>query len=219
MSSAIRQSGIERGNSRHECDSDCFSQFRSCRRHGQNLPLPKQFKNRVNTLIFPSHRGLKVVTRFHADASPGFEQFNFTGIGGAFTATIRNLDTTQTYERGTTFTGLLTTFDVNYTFDTPITDFGRGSYLDLYIACGDAEVETASQVAFDPAPWLQSYGRTAVEICRDGWHPSWAEWAIDKTGGWVCNRTVFWNGSNWVQNPSAVWGPMNPQQTTPWVGF
>ena len=123
----------------------------------------------ASTLSFsPAIAGLKVVTRFHADASPGFEQFNFTGIGGAFTATIRDLDTTQTYERGTTFTGLLTTFDVNYTFDTPVTDFSRGSYLDLYIACGDAEVETTSQVAFDPAPWLQSYGRTAVEICREG---------------------------------------------------
>lgn len=181
-----------------------------------------QSNSRISsTLTFaPAIAGLKVVTRFHADApGAGFEQFNFTGTGGGFTATIRNLNTTQTYERGTTFTGLLTTFGVAYTYDTAVADFARGSYLDLYIACGDAEVEATSQVAFDPAPWLQSYGRTESETCREGWHASWAEWAVDKTGGWVCNRTVFWNGSTWVQNPNAVWGPINPDQTTAWVGF
>lgn len=180
-----------------------------------------QSNSRISsTLTFsPAVAGLKVVTRFHADApGAGFEQFDFTGTGGAFTATIRNVNTTQTYERGTTFTGLLGTFGVAYTYDTPVADFARGSYLDLYIACGDAEVETTSQVAFDPALWLQSYGRTAHELCREGWHASWAEWAVDKTGGWVCNRTVFWNGSTWVQNPNAVWGPMNSNQTATWDG-
>ena len=69
-----------------------------------------------------------------------------------------------------------------------------------------------------PPPWLQSYGRLQTDTCRAGWHPSWAEWAVTKTGGWVCNRTVFWNGSAWVQNPDAVWGSINPGATTIWDG-
>ena len=69
-----------------------------------------------------------------------------------------------------------------------------------------------------PPPWLQSYGRTQSQTCKEGWSSSWAEWAIGKTGGWVCNRTVFWNGSAWVQNPDAVWGEADPTRTTPWDG-
>lgn len=159
------------------------------------------------------------MTRFHADAPSGFEQFDFTGTGGAFTATIRNSNTTQTYESGSTFTGRLATFEAFYTFDTPVADFSRGSYLDLYIACGDTEAETTTQTStYDPAPWLQSYGRSESETCRQGWHSSWAEWAIEKTGGWVCNRTVFWNGISWVQNPDAFWGPANHVANAEWDG-
>ena len=69
-----------------------------------------------------------------------------------------------------------------------------------------------------PTPWLQSYGRTEGNICGLGWHASWAEWATSTTGGWVCNRTIFWNGSSWVQNPNAVWGITNPAETSSWDG-
>ncbi len=67
-------------------------------------------------------------------------------------------------------------------------------------------------------PWLQSYGRTEANICRLGWHASWAEWATSTTGGWVCNCTIFWNGSSWVQNPNAVWGITNLAETSSWDG-
>lgn len=70
-----------------------------------------------------------------------------------------------------------------------------------------------------PRPWLQSYGRSVNDECKPGWQPSWAEWARDKTGGWVCNRTVYWNGSTWMQSPNAVWGPTSSNQDSPWDGF
>ncbi len=180
-----------------------------------------QSRSRISsTLTFsPAITGLRVVTRFHADAGGGFEQFDFTGTGGAFTATIRNIDTTETYESGTTFGGRLATLGVLYSFDAQTSDFLRGSYLDLYISCGTTEAETTPQITTPiPPPWLQSYGRRESEICRDGWHSSWAEWAINKTGGWVCNRTVFYNGSTWVQNPNEVWGSSHPADNAAWDG-
>ncbi len=76
----------------------------------------------------------------------------------------------------------------------------------------------ASASSRTPPPWLQSHGRTQHEKCRTGWHPSWAEWAVDKTGGWVCNRTVYWSGSTWVQNPNAVWGTTDLSQNASWDG-
>lgn len=39
--------------------------------------------------------------------------------------------------------------------------------------------------------WVQSYGREAVDAsCLRGWHPSWAQWPNDGTGGWTCDRLV-----------------------------
>jgi hypothetical protein len=78
--------------------------------------------------------------------------------------------------------------------------------------------EAGSGTAHTPAPWLQSYGRNNGATCMAGWHASWAEWAVLKSGGWVCNRTIFWNGSTWVQNPNAVWGALDASQTGPWDG-
>ena len=66
--------------------------------------------------------------------------------------------------------------------------------------------------------WLQSYGRSGSQSCRPGWSPSWAQWAVAATGGSVCNRTVFWNGSAWMQSPSQGWGASDPSQTTAWDG-
>lgn len=69
-----------------------------------------------------------------------------------------------------------------------------------------------------PGPWMQAYGRVAGGTCRAGWHASWAEWAITKTGGWVCNRTIYWSGSRWYESPDAVWGALTSGDVTPWNG-
>ena len=43
-----------------------------------------------------------------------------------------------------------------------------------------------------PIPaWLQSYGRAGSgAACEAGWAPSWQEWAVPVTGGWVCTRSI-----------------------------
>ena len=39
--------------------------------------------------------------------------------------------------------------------------------------------------------WNQAVGRASSDAkCNDGWNPSWQEWAIASTGGWVCARAV-----------------------------
>ena len=53
-----------------------------------------------------------------------------------------------------------------------------------------------------PPVWWQSVGRSAGGTCDSGWGPSWAQWAVPVTGGPVCNRVVFWNGSRWMQSSS-----------------
>lgn len=61
--------------------------------------------------------------------------------------------------------------------------------------------ETSGQY---PPPWYQSYARGAAnDVCESGWLPSWDSWPHGHTGGWVCNRKLFYNGSEWVFGPSA----------------
>ncbi len=44
----------------------------------------------------------------------------------------------------------------------------------------------------DNTLWYQSYGRaTAASECTSGYTGSWAEWANDNRGGYVCNRAVY----------------------------
>lgn len=69
-----------------------------------------------------------------------------------------------------------------------------------------------------PSAWLQSYGREQGQGCKSGWHASWAEWALGKTGGWVCNRTVYWNGSAWRQDPNVFWILQDWASSTEWDG-
>lgn len=76
----------------------------------------------------------------------------------------------------------------------------------------------SSNAGDTPPPWLQAYGRHQADTCRVGWHPSWAEWAVDKTGGWVCERTIMWDGTTWIQNRDAVWGTYDPSLNSPWSG-
>lgn len=51
-----------------------------------------------------------------------------------------------------------------------------------------------SESASSPPDWVQSYGRFEDDACREGWHPSWAQWPKDGLGGFVCDRTLTWQG-------------------------
>ncbi len=46
-----------------------------------------------------------------------------------------------------------------------------------------------------PPDWMQAYGRAQAESCRAGWSSSWARWPNAGTGGFVCNRTLTWQGA------------------------
>jgi len=65
----------------------------------------------------------------------------------------------------------------------------------------------ASQPDQTPPSWLQSLGRATESSCPDGWSASWAEWAVASTGGWVCNRTVFWMDGGWYVQSGDGSGP------------
>ena len=104
----------------------------------------------------------------------------------------------------------------NY-FELRDTSFSSASFVASATQTSSGSTSSGS-TSSAPTPWLQSYGRTEGNICGLGWHASWAEWATSTTGGWVCNRTVFWNGSSWVQNPNAVWGITNLAETSSWDG-
>jgi hypothetical protein len=46
----------------------------------------------------------------------------------------------------------------------------------------------------NPPDWFQSYQRGAVaENCAPTWNPSWAMWANNGTGGYVCVRTQYYD--------------------------
>lgn len=59
-----------------------------------------------------------------------------------------------------------------------------------------------------PPPWFQSYGRhSADEACLAGWHPSWAMWMNNGTGGWTCDRELYYDGSTatWLVRSKGSW--------------
>jgi hypothetical protein len=61
-------------------------------------------------------------------------------------------------------------------------------------------IKAYATMAFTPSPgpnppdWFQSYQRGAVdEDCASTWNPSWAMWANNGTGGFVCVRTQYYD--------------------------
>jgi predicted outer membrane repeat protein len=55
-----------------------------------------------------------------------------------------------------------------------------------------------------PKSWYQAYERsTFEEVCMPEWTPSWALWPRDGSGGWTCERTVWWSVrlNGWVDSP------------------
>lgn len=96
---------------------------------------------------------------------------------------------------------------------------GNNANLFTFTVTGVAPSPSPTTASSDSLPpWLQSYGRLPAQGCKPGWHASWAEWAVAKTGGWVCNRTVYWNGSEWMQDPDSIWVAANSTEATVWDG-
>lgn len=101
----------------------------------------------ATTLTFsPGIAAFKLQTRNHADAPTpnGYETYTIVGFDStsaiAFeTKTITNLDTTTSYLPGgnaaTEITGYITRLEIMYSYDTPVLDNARGSYLTLWLTC------------------------------------------------------------------------------------
>lgn len=65
-------------------------------------------------------------------------------------------------------------------------------------ACGGSNLPSGgsggSNAGANGPSWFQSYGRAdSTDVCQPGWDPSYAAWANQGAGGWVCNRTVYYN--------------------------
>ena len=68
--------------------------------------------------------------------------------------------------------------------------------LTVTLSGGGSSAEVTS-----PAPWLQSFARaSAAATCPAGYGASWAEWPNGGKGGFVCNRTLVFDGSaySWI---------------------
>jgi hypothetical protein len=95
-----------------------------------------------------------------------------------------------------------------------------GTYTVVVVDEGDFPQGAVSGVSISatgvtgPPVWWQSIGKLAGTECPSGWSSSWAQWAVPVTGGGVCNRVVFWQGSRWMQAPSLN----SLSAATPWVG-
>lgn len=118
-----------------------------------NSYLHQSNSRRSTTLTFtPAIPGFKAQTRAHADApGAGWEKYTFVGKDAAgqqvFTSEIYDADLSLSYGPGAAIgpvTGLIKTLEIDYTFDTPVADFARGSYLDLWIT--DTYLSTTPQV-------------------------------------------------------------------------
>lgn len=59
------------------------------------------------------------------------------------------------------------------------------------VVAATSDCRSAPEPAAPVPAWQQAYGRASQDAdCADGWNPSWQEWALPVTGGWVCTRTV-----------------------------
>lgn len=109
--------------------------------------------------------------------------------------------------------GVSSPFSVTFTLSTSI-PIGTVTNIRLWdgVVFGNPIPVTIVAPSHKPPPWWQSTGRTADSACPLGWGASWAAWAQPVTGGWVCNRVVFWNGTRWMQaadldntHDAAIW--------------
>lgn len=167
--------------------------------------------------------GLSISTDINA--TPAFVNYdNIDGLGDDFVSGVYAVGTTVyaatdgglsvTTDGGANFTNYTTTNGLGGNIVSGVYVVGTTIYAatngGLSISYGGGSEPAVNN---SPPPWLQSYGRAQQETCQIGWHASWAEWAVPTSGGWVCNRTIFWNGTTWVQNPNFVWGLMDPSET------
>lgn len=69
-----------------------------------------------------------------------------------------------------------------------------GTYTGITINGATESVDITLNVVAAQAPipaWVQAYGRPGKDAtCLPGWGPSWQQWAVASTGGWVCTRTI-----------------------------
>lgn len=154
-----------------------------------------------------------------ASANTAYAGYVFSASGGgvSFAVASGSLPPGLTLASNGTLSGTPTTAGT-YTFTVSATNSQGAVTSSSITIVVSSSGGGASGTEVTPAPWLQSYGRPAGAPCRYGWHGSWAEWAVSVTGGWVCNRTVFWSDGSWRQNPDAVWGATDSAQTSAWDG-
>ena len=126
--------------------------------------------------------------------APG-DVLNFTSnCGGGLGATTINTSLFSTSPAP--FTGFPASFTVSSSLAT-------GTYAGAFqlsasttttysLQYGSSGGSTSS--AQSPPDWLQGYGRSQGESCRTGWSESWAQWPNSGVGGFVCHRTVTWQG-------------------------
>jgi uncharacterized repeat protein (TIGR02543 family) len=70
--------------------------------------------------------------------------------------------------------------------DSNYIDYEQGAPLELFA------IWNSLDVPIDDTVWFQSYARAhETDTCMTGYSPSWAEWANDRRGGYVCNAAIY----------------------------
>lgn len=66
------------------------------------------------------------------------------------------------------------------------TDYSQGAPLELFAIWNSLDIPV------DDTIWFQSYARAHdTDACMTGYSPSWAEWANNHRGGFVCNTAIY----------------------------
>jgi len=63
---------------------------------------------------------------------------------------------------------------------------------------GGLTITTRTSSPPSPPVWHQSYSIEQSTDCASGWGQSWAQWPNDGSGGYVCNRVVFYKDGVWL---------------------
>ena len=79
---------------------------------------------------------------------------------------------------------------------------------------GGLTVTTRTSSPPSPPVWHQSYSIEQSTDCASGWAQSWAQWPNDGSGGYVCNRVVFYKDGVWLVSTSEA----EASVSRPWDG-
>lgn len=102
---------------------------------------------------------------------------------------------------GTSLTFLVSPSAAGGSYNMTIQTGGQTAKTIAVTVTGGASSDTTASTSNDevgPPSWHKAYQRPNKDaVCQTGWNPSYAAWANNNSGGWVCVQELYYSGGSW----------------------